>query len=416
MGKIELDHTGTGSGIILSSDGTDLLLDGTAIGGSALELYVENPSTPTTPLAGGTNGVAIGSNTNAGGVSSIALGSGSAAGDYAFAVQIGGGSTSYGAVGNYSIAMGQSARASDTNATGIGYLAWAQASESTSIGPYTDAGSYRSTAIGYNAQGYGTNAVAIGNSRAGASESFAAGIQNNTSSYGATGSNSVAIGDRAKATTNYAVAIGFQSQSRNWYGISIGYQNDNGASDKSLALGWQNTTSGNRSVAIGDNNDATTQDAYAIGTQAKSSVRGKYAYASGQFAAVGDAQGGQFILRADTTDATATVLTTNNNSNLAANQIVADSDTCIMFSGTIVAMQNGSQDQGGWEIKGLLKNDGGTTTLVSSNIQTFSDGNSWTVALSADNTNNALAITCTGEAAHNIRWVANISTSEVTYA
>ena len=33
MGKIELDHTGSGSGITLSSDGTDLLLDGTAIGG-----------------------------------------------------------------------------------------------------------------------------------------------------------------------------------------------------------------------------------------------------------------------------------------------------------------------------------------------------------------------------------------------
>ena len=87
-----------------------------------------------------------------------------------------------------------------------------------------------------------------------------------------------------------------------------------------------------------------------------------------------------------------------------------------MFSGTLVAMQNGAQDQGGWEIKGLLKNDGGTTTLVSSNIQTFDDGNGWVVALTADNTNNALAITCTGEAAHNIRWVANIQTSEETYA
>jgi hypothetical protein len=38
------------------------------------------------------------------------------------------------------------------------------------------------------------------------------------------------------------------------------------------------------------------------------------------------------------------------------------------------------------------------------------------MALSADNTNNALAITCTGEASHNIRWVANIRTTEVTYA
>ena len=77
---------------------------------------------------------------------------------------------------------------------------------------------------------------------------------------------------------------------------------------------------------------------------------------------------------------------------------------------------NGAQDQGGWEIKGLLKNDGGTTTLVNSEVKTFADGNGWARALSADNTNNALAITCTGEASHNIRWVANIQTSDGTYA
>jgi hypothetical protein len=56
MGKIELDHTGTGGGITLSSDGTDLLLGGTAIGGgggAALELYAENPVTPTAPSATG---------------------------------------------------------------------------------------------------------------------------------------------------------------------------------------------------------------------------------------------------------------------------------------------------------------------------------------------------------------------------
>jgi hypothetical protein len=34
MGKIELDHTGSGSGVTLSSDGTNLLLDGSAIGGA----------------------------------------------------------------------------------------------------------------------------------------------------------------------------------------------------------------------------------------------------------------------------------------------------------------------------------------------------------------------------------------------
>jgi hypothetical protein len=40
MGSVNLDNTGSGSAITLSSDGTSLLLDGTAIGGGASFLMV----------------------------------------------------------------------------------------------------------------------------------------------------------------------------------------------------------------------------------------------------------------------------------------------------------------------------------------------------------------------------------------
>lgn len=52
MGKIEIDHTGSGGGITLSSDGTDLLLDGSAIsggGGGGIASVVAD----TTPQLGG---------------------------------------------------------------------------------------------------------------------------------------------------------------------------------------------------------------------------------------------------------------------------------------------------------------------------------------------------------------------------
>ena len=45
MGKIELDHTGSGGGITLSSDGTSLLLGGTAIGGGASAYTIDNKTT-----------------------------------------------------------------------------------------------------------------------------------------------------------------------------------------------------------------------------------------------------------------------------------------------------------------------------------------------------------------------------------
>jgi len=358
MGKIELDHTGSGGGITLSSDGTSLLLGGTAIGG--LDLYAENPSSPTAPSATGTNAVAIGDGASA--------------------------------TNNYSLAIGGTASASNSTAVAIGYGATASSGFSLALGREASATDGGAAALGYNAvsAGSGGNATALTNSYASGANSFAAAIGNNTSSYGATGANSVAMGYQAKATASGARAIG-----------------------------QYNTANATFSAAIGGAGNVTQNTAsysFVSGQYAKSTIVGQKVHASGQFAATGDAQGSMFILRADTTDATATVLTTNNGTGSTNNQIVAASDTCIMFSGTLVAMQNGAQDQGGWEIKGLLKNDGGTTTLVNSEVKTFADGNGWTVVLSADNTNNALAITCTGEAAHNIRWVANISTSEVTYA
>lgn len=123
-----------------------------------------------------------------------------------------------------------------------------------------------------------------------------------------------------------------------------------------------------------------------------------------------------FVLTADTTDATATVLTTNGSTPSSSNQISAKSDTCVTFDGTITAMQNGAQSYASWKIEGLLVNDGGTTTLANSATTVIQNASNWGMVLSADDTNDALAVTVTGEAAHNIRWSASIRANSVTYA
>ena len=107
---------------------------------------------------------------------------------------------------------------------------------------------------------------------------------------------------------------------------------------------------------------------------------------------------------------------TNTSAAGSTNQLVAFTDTAITFEGSVTGIQNGAQAFASFLISGLLVNDGGTTTLVNSSTTVIDNQSSWGLALSADNTNNALAITVTGEASHNIRWVANIRTSEVTYA
>ena len=395
MGKIELDHTGAGSGVTLSSDGTDLLLNGAAIGGGggALELYAENPSSPVTPLAGGLNAVAVGSGSNGGGDNSVALGVGSAAGDHAFSAVITGGNTSYGAVGDYSIAMGQSARALGINSIGIGYLSRAVANESISFGPSTDANSYRSAAIGYNAQTTsGANATALTNSYASGTDSFAAAIANNTSSYGATGASSVAIGYQGKATAFGAVSLGRGTQATANYSLASGF-NSVASASYGVALGYEATTYTQTSIA----------------------------FSAGSFSGIaGQHQGRIFAFRQRTTDATPKVLVTDGGSSGSTNdQIILPNNSAYAFHGTIVARQQASAGTAcaAWKIEGLIRREGsaGTTVLVNSATTVLDNTPAWGMALSADTTNGGLKIEVTGAAATNIRWVATVHTSEVTY-
>ncbi len=414
---------------VLQTNGSGALSFATVSGGGSLALFAENASGETTPTATGTNDVAIGTQAEASGNNSIALG--------------------FDAVASGSLSFaGADGTASGVSSIAIGESSVASQSSSIAIGPGTDATATSAAAFGKNAQAAGQNSVSLGNSYSSGTDSFAAAIDNNTSSYGATAANSIAIGKQAKATNTGGVAIGENNIAQGdlnasaiggkgntasgYYAIASGGQNNTVTGARSGILagsgntvsgsnsvilgGGSNTASGQHSYVFGQNSTASENYAIATGHYSKSDVKAKIAHSSGNFSVAGDAQGGQFVLRADTTDATATVLTSDNGAASTDNQIVAASDTCISFHGTIVGMQNGAQAYAAWEVRGLLVNDGGTTTLANSSTTVIQNSSSWGMALSADNTNNALAITVTGEASHNIRWVANISTSEVTYA
>ena len=421
-------------------------------------------------ISGGVHGIAINSEAHGGSSEWPQAG-----GDEAIA--IGYGST---AAQPYGIAMGWQANAQGNSGVALGYQAYGSHSAvaigkqtiantaNIAIGYDAETSTAeKEISIGYTSRSAGLNSIALGYSNASAAGSNAIGIQTNSSSYGASGTDTIAIGHDAKATqtdnvaigkgaiatgSTRATAIGREAQASGNQSCAIGTIGAGGSNgalgDFSVAVGpsafaqlEKGTSVGyyayarERATALGNNARSLATKSVALGNDSEVNdsaaggmALGGHSYVSNNrigaialnngvyFAAEGDSQAGLFVLRSDTTDATAEAMTTNNATAASTNQITIPTDSCIMFSGTIVAMQNGAADQGGWEIKGLLKNDGGTTTLVNSNVQTFADGNSWAVALSADNTNNALKVQVTGEASHNIRWVANIQTSEVTYA
>lgn len=332
------------------------------------------------------------------------------------------------ASGNISIALGGRATASGSlRSIAIGDLSIASADESfavqnnavasgagsLAIGRTTAASSSYSAALGNNSAGSGSKAVtgsgamALGGSYASGADSFAAAIGANTSTYGAKGGNSVAFGYLANASGSSTLAI------------STG----NGATASgtgAIAIGGRNyglTASGAGSCAIGDNVTATAEYAFAFGHRSTSVIYGKMAYASGYFAAVGDGQTGTVVLRRATADATASVLTSSGAAGATTNQVIPPNNSAYAFTGIVVAKQSGSTNAASWKVEGMIVRgaNAASTTLVFSTVTPISNIPLWTLALSADTTNGGLAVTFTGAAATNIRTVATIQTSEVTY-
>jgi hypothetical protein len=241
-----------------------------------------------------------------------------------------------------------------------------------------------------NAIAMGNGAVAIGVSYVNASGSFAAGIFNNTSSYGALTVNSMVIGYMAKSYGNFSATFGYLATGGGTYGAAIGYKAYSNA-EKAMAFG-----------------------------QSKASEFGKITFGPHTpFSTVGDLQTGSVILSASTTTTT-TVALTSNGAGLAANynQLIVTSDQAMTFFGTLIAKQSASAKMASYLIKGAIVNNAGTVSISTISIDKIIDtiGLTTEPTYTADNTNKALTVTSGAKATTNIRWVCNLDSVEVTYA
>lgn len=324
------------------------------------------------------------------------------------------------------ISLGAGSQATNLRALALGDFTTASGERALAVGANTTASSQYSSAVGQNSGGSGSQAVtgvaamALGGSYASGTDSFAAAVANNTSSYGATGANSVAIGYVAKATSSYSVAIGWSQTASGSQAVCLGGNSSTASGSNSLAIGRTNQSTGTYSATIGNNNVASASAAIALGDGATSSIIGKFSYTGNARGTSGLSQTGFVVLSKDTTDATATALTSDTGNASTTNQVILPNNSAYAFTGTVVARRqaSGGTQSAAWKVEGLIRREGsaGTTTLVASTVTAISNVPGWTLALSADTTNGGLAVTATGAAATNIRWVATIDSSEVTYA
>jgi hypothetical protein len=320
------------------------------------------------------------------------------------------------ATGSNAIALGDNAQSTNTASLALGSVANASGAGSVALGRNTTASSQSAVAIGQNSGSVangsvaaGNGAMALGGSYASGSNSFAAAIANNTSSYGARSANCIAIGQESNSSNNQnCVAIGASSSA---------------TGGSCIALGFLGTASGATSVALSAQQaSATATFSVAVGYLSLSNIIGKYAYASGSFDGVtSNAQTGTFVLRRATTDATPTILTTDNSAPGNNDQVILPNNSTYTFRVQVVAMQKASDgtNTAGYTFEGVIRRGANAAaTVLKNSVKTVlqEDVAGWDCNVSADTTNGGLAVTVTGAASTNIRWVATVTTSEVTYA
>lgn len=135
----------------------------------------------------------------------------------------------------------------------------------------------------------------------------------------------------------------------------------------------------------------------------------------------GVTQAGLLLLGRQTTNATPTTLTSDTSAAGTGNQVALPANSAYSFFGEVIAGVTGGGDTARWTINGAIKRGAtaastvmvGTPTVA----MTHNDAGAaaWTVAVTADTTNGAIAVTVTGAASTTIRWVAKINTTEMTY-
>lgn len=137
--------------------------------------------------------------------------------------------------------------------------------------------------------------------------------------------------------------------------------------------------------------------------------------------AYGSTQAALLLVARETTDATATVLTSNSSAASATNQVTLPSNSAYYFKGSVIAGVTAAGNSKAWAFEGAIKRGANAAstviigTVVLNTIAQDAGASAWTIAITADTTNGAIAVTVTGAASTTIRWVAKIETTEMTY-
>jgi trimeric autotransporter adhesin len=197
------------------------------IGTDAIDLSLSSYAS-TTAGATGNSSTAMGNFTTASGQSSTAMGIATTAS------------------GNYSTAMGNATIASGPYSIAMGNVTTASAEQSTAMGSYTKASALYSTAMGTSTTASGNHSTAMGNGAT------------------ASGYTSTAMGYYSTASGYNSTAMGYYSTASGQSSTTMGYYTT-ASGQSSTTMGNGTTASGSSSTAMGDNITAKSHAEVALG-------------------------------------------------------------------------------------------------------------------------------------------------------
>lgn len=230
-------------------------------------------------------------------------------------------------------------------------------------------------------------------------------------------------------TNTHATVCGGSSNTASGPYSFVGGGSSNQATSTTSCVGGGDTnlaTALSSCVAGGENNRANGARSFVAGGQRGDtrSITGYHVFpaCSAPIANVyGVTQSALLLLGRETPGNTATVLTSNTSAANTTNQVILPSNSAYSFSGEVIAGVTGGGNTARWTIDGAIKRGAtaASTTMVGTPTVTMTHNDAgaaaWTVAVTADTTNGGISVTVTGAAATTIRWVASITTTEMTY-
>lgn len=236
----------------------------------------------------------------------------------------------------------------------------------------------------------------------------------------ASGSYSAIAGGRVNtASANYSfVGGGYSNLCQTGTHMAIGGGFDNTASGTYSCIGGgnTNTASGQGScVPGGTRNVASGVNSVAFGERASATRRAQVAHSAGMFAAQGDAQSSQHVLRCTTSNGAQTEMFLDGSSE----RMALPNDTTWAFRILVTARRTDANDESAaYSYHGCIDRNASAaaTALVGTVTESViaEDTAAWSVSVDADTTNGSLRVQVTGEAAKTIQWVAHVLTVEVT--